>query len=319
MDRSIRWAKVCLCVAVLHVLFAPLALRAQKEASAGLEREESVARLMAQVGPPSSLAVEEFKRAGADQVRPHLLTAQERAKVEAALTSLPELHRRVLEKKLHSLAFVDGIPGEGTGLTSPDAKTGRYDITLRASLLDETLSKFLTTKERRVFSPDGSQMTVSVTGAGVDALTYVLLHEATHVVDKSCGITAKPGNVFDAGIWVSDREMVPSLSNSMAAATYFRGKPLMAVGKAERVYDALALTPFVSLYATASAAEDLAELVAWHEVLLQHHGDLTIELQDAHGEVVRRWSPLTFAGVQGRFAAVDRLLSSSEVCRGVLS
>ena len=67
------------------------------------------------------------------------------------------------------------------GLPLPVANTGLYDITLRASILNEPLSTFLTTKERRIFTDDGSGITVTVEGTGADALTYVLLHESTRM------------------------------------------------------------------------------------------------------------------------------------------
>ena len=270
--------------------------------------------LMARVGEPSRLAVDEFKKAGMQGVTPHSLTAEERTKIEAALGSLPALNKRVLEKKLHSLAFVDGIPGEGTGLTSPDEKTGLYDITLRASIVDEPLSTFLTTKERRVFTDDGSGTTVIVTGTGTNALTYVLLHESSHVLDKGCGITADPHSRFTNGIWSSKKEMLPSLA-AVAPTTYFRGGSKMPARKAEATYDALSQTPFVSLYATASELEDFAELVAWHEILKQHQGNLSIEVTDAHGRSLKQWEPLAFPNVQRRFVDVEELLTSQAACR----
>ena len=269
---------------------------------------------MARVGPPSQSAIDEFKKAGMEGVRPHTLTAPERAKVATALASLPALNRHVLDKKLRYLAFVDGIPGEGTGLTGQIEKTGLYDITLRASIVNELLSSFLTTKERRVFSDDGSGITVAVEGTGTDALTYVLLHESTHVVDSACGITAEPHSQFTAGIWAAHREMVSELASSMAATTYFHGGHPIGIGKAATVYDALAQTPFVSLYATASRNEDFAELVAWDEVLKQHEGSLVIEVHDAHGNILKRWEPLTFPKVQKRFSEVNELLASQASC-----
>ena len=183
--------------------------------------ETDVAALMERVGAPSPGAVAEFKSAGMEEVRAHALTAAERAKVESVLASLPELNRRVLEKRLHSLAFVDGIPGEGTGLTSPFGKTGRYDITLRASILEEPLTTFLTTKEQRVFREDGSGTAVTVAGTGTDAVTYVLLHESTHVTDFVCGITKQPQSGFGAGVWASQKAMVPGLADSMAGEDLF--------------------------------------------------------------------------------------------------
>jgi len=299
-------------VAVLGIALMPL-VHATHQDSPQSESAD-VGALMARVGPPSQSAIDEFKKAGMEGVRPHTLTAPERAKVEAALASLPALNRHVLDKKLRYLAFVDGIPGEGTGLTGQVEKTGLFDITLRASIVDESLSSFLTTKERRVFSDDGSGITVTVQGTGTDALTYVLLHESTHVVDSACGITAEPHSQFTGGIWAAHREMVSELASSTAATTYFHGGHTIGIGKAAAVYDALAQTPFVSLYATASRNEDFAELVAWDEVLKQHEGNLVIEVNDTHGKILERWEPLTFPKVQKRFAEVDELLASHTSC-----
>ncbi len=313
--KHYRWIRSQLLIAALSAALMPLAHAKQQDPpqseTAGVEA------LMARVGPPSHLAIKEFKKAGMEAAKPHTLTPSERAQVESVLASLPRLNRRVLEKKLHYLAFVDGIPGTGTGLTSQDAKTGLYDITLRANILGEPLSTFLTNKERRAFTDDGSGLTVTVTGTGTDALTYVLLHESTHVMDKNCGITAAPHSRFTADIWASQQSMVPQLASSAATTTVFREGHPLGVGQATIVYGALAQTPFVSLYGTASAMEDLAELVAWREVLIQHQGNLVIEVNDASGKTLRRWEPLTFPGVQKRFEDVDELLASPATCRNV--
>ncbi len=313
--KHYRRMRLQILIAALAIALMPLAHATQQDSPQS--EAAGIKALLARVGPPSQEAIDEFKKAGMEDVRPHLLTAPERANVEAALASLPTLNRHVLEKKLHYLAFVDGIPGEGTGLTSQVANTGLYDITLRTSILDEPLSTFLTTKEHRVFTDDGSGITVTVKGTGTNTLTYVLLHESTHVVDKSCGITTEPRNPFTAGIWTGQKEMVPPLASSVVATTYFRGGRPLGVGKAATVYDALAQTPFVSLYATATDQEDFAELVAWHEIMKQHHGNLVIEVNDARGKTLRQWEPLTFPEVQKRFADVDKLLASQDPCSGL--
>jgi hypothetical protein len=303
--------RVWALITVMSVGLMPVARAAQSQGT-------GVAVLMERVGAPSKEAVDEFKKAGMEDVTPHVLTAGERAKVESALASLPALNRRALEKRLRYLAFVDGIPGEGTGLTSPVEKTAMYDITLRTSIIDEPLSKFLTIKERRVFRDDGSGVTVTVTGTGTNALTLVLLHESTHGTDLACGITADPHSPFEMGIW-NQKQLTPALAGSGATSTYFRGGKLIPIGQAATVYDALAKTPFVSLYGTASPMEDFAELVAWHEVLRQHHGDLVITLRDAHGKTLGEWKPLTFPRVQKRFAEVDKLLASPAACSSLAS
>ena len=269
---------------------------------------------MTRVGRPPKLAVREFKKAGMKGVRPHTLTKAESARVQAALEQLPALNRDALDKHLHELSFVDGIPGEGTGLTSPAAQDGQYDLTFRASLITESLSTFLTTKERRVFTDDGSGLDVTVTGTGADALTYVLLHESSHVLDAGCSLIKSFPNAFDNGIWTAPRVDVPRLAQALATQTYFHEGSRLALTKAPEVYDSLARTPFVSLYATSSAREDFAELVTWRELQKLQGGTLTIEVKDPRNQTDRVWHPLSFPVVQERFPAVDTLEGLEHGC-----
>ena len=303
-------------IAALILAFGVVRTRSADATSQNSPRSDAaeVQGLMAHVGPPSKVALRAYRMAGMQDVKSHTLTDSERAEVVAALASLPTLNRQILGKNLHHLAFLDGIPGEGTALTSPATKRGLYDITIRASVLNESLSTFLTTKEHRVFTADGSGITVSVEGTGVDALTYLLLHESTHVLDFSCNTTTEPHSRFVESIWTDTHTMVPQLASSAAATTYFRQGHPLGFGKAVTVYDSLAQSPFVSLYATASEREDLAELVAWREIMNQHGGNLRIEVADSQGKTLRRWEPLTFPGVKERFAEVDELLASKEYC-----
>lgn len=261
------------------------------------------------VAPPEQSAIALFEGAGMRAVRPHVLTAAERARVQAALAALPPLHRSVLAQRLRHLSFVDGIPGAGTGLTAPVEGTGQFDITLRASLIDESLARFLTTKEQRVFAPDHTGLSVVVEASGADALTYVLLHEATHVVDGSLKITENLASPFVADIWTARRELAPALSGSMAATTIFRGGERIPVNRAAALYSALAQTPFVSLYATTTAQEDLAELVAWHALLQRWHATLAVVIVDAQGKPLMRFAPLAYPAVKARMARVEAMLA----------
>lgn len=269
--------------------------------------------LMKRVGKPTQANIDTFKKAGMRDVKAHALTPEERKAVEAALAALPALNLGVLEHHLHRLAFVDGIPGEGTGLTSPNQRTGLSDITLRSSVITESLETFLTTKEKRVFEGGKSPLTLTVAGTGTNSLAYVLLHESTHVVDASCGITTDPNSKFVAGVWSGHSTFVPTYA-TITPKTYFRSGERIPLEEAPSIYGALAQTPFVSLYATASRQEDFAELVAWHEIYKQHAGNLVIELRNAEGTIVERWYPLTFPHVQQRFTDVDQLLSSHLQC-----
>jgi len=303
-------------IATLSFAFGVVGTQSADATSQNPSRSDAaeVQVLMARVGPPSKLALRGYKLAGMQNAKPHILTDSERVEVAAAVASLPTLNREILERNLHHLAFVDGIPGQGTALTSPATKKGLYDITIRASVLSESLSTFLTTKEQRVFTTDGSGIAVSIEGTGVDALTYLLLHESTHVLDFSCNTTTEPHNRFVESIWTDTHTMVPQLASLAAATTSFHEGHPLGFGGAVTLYDSLAQSPFVSLYATASEREDLAELVAWRVIMNQHGGNLIIAVADSEGKVLGHWEPLTFPGVKKRFEEVDELFASKQYC-----
>lgn len=283
-------------------------------AAHGAQQATPLTSRIATAGPD---VIGHFEAAGMRSVRPYLLTPAELGLVEKAFARMPALHRRILETNLRHLSFVDGIPGLGSGLTSKVGDRVLFDITLRASLLHASLTDFVTTRERRLFEADGSGRTITIDASGADALTYVLLHEATHILDMTSHLTSQPGNAFGNGIWEApkDQGRVPlaaPLATSPAAASGFRDAARIPAGRARYYYDALAQTPFVSFYATASPAEDLAELVAWHVVSERYGATLAISVRDATGAVLQRYEPARFPAVQARMPQVDQLLEEAE-------
>lgn len=275
------------------------------------------ATLASRIAPPDRAVIAHFEAAGMRDIRPHVLTPAERAQVEQALARLPALYRRVLDTHLRHLSFVDGVPGQGTALTSQVGDSARFDITLRASALHESLSHFLTTKERRLFEADASGHTIAIEAGEADALSYLLLHEATHVLDMAGKLTERHDNDFGRGIWQAPTAegraaLAPQLAASPAAATRFRGAGPIAASRARIHYDALADTPFVSFYATAAPGEDLAELVAWHVVSRRLGHTLSIGVHDAGGALLKRYEPMRFPAVQARLPLVERLLAEDE-------
>jgi hypothetical protein len=97
---------------------------------------------------------------------------------------------------LEFLAFVDGIPGEGTGLTHPNSQLGHFNITIRAGLIDEPHYDFLATKEIRIFTKNSEVGAVAILDGRTDTLYYVLLHESTRVVDAACKVIAMRISLF---------------------------------------------------------------------------------------------------------------------------
>lgn len=186
-------------------------------------------------------------------------------------------------------------------------KSKKFDITLRASLLNEDLTTFLNTKEARLFEEDGSGTSIAFDAGNSDALTYVLLHEATHIVDQVLGLSDDRSNPLVEGLWTDNRALAAPYASNHVAETRFRGAPPLLLAMAPAAYEALRDSPFVSFYATAAAPEDLAELFAWQHLAteLDHH--LSLDVVDDKGLTIFAYNPLATPQVRARFAEVEKV------------
>lgn len=248
----------------------------------------------------------------------HALTGAERRKLSAAFAGLPPLHRRVLGERLRSVSFLDGMPN--TALTSPvnpDEPYRLYHITIRAAILREDVSEWLTWKERTCFEAAGSPLSVAVEAGNLDAIVYVLLHEGTHVVDDCLRITPAvpagvspagdaPATAFTEGVWSG--RTTPSLRYReplLERVRYRAGGRPFVLDQAESVYAALRRTPFVSLYGTTNWYDDLAEYVALYHLteVLEQPYRIVIRKE---GKAIFTYEPLKSDLVRGRVRQMKR-------------
>lgn len=215
----------------------------------------------------------------------HTLTEEEKRKLSAAFAALPPLHRRILSERLRSVCFLDGMPN--TALTSTVNANEPYrvfDIIIRAGVLHQTASEWLTEKERSIFDAAGSPLSVSIEAGKRDALVFVLLHEATHIVDFCLKLTPPPPpdnlsagglppTAFTQGVW-NDRVAVTETYRDplRERILFYRNGKKLTMDQAEAVYNSLRRTPFVSLYGGTNWHDDLAEYLSvyhWTQVFKQ--------------------------------------------------
>jgi len=273
--------------------------------------------LLDRIVPASPEVIKEFESAGMREVRQHKLTDSDRIKISQALAVLPPLHRSVLAERLVSISFIDGIAGEGTALTAPSRRKGKYSITFRSSIINESLTEFLTTKERRLFTTAASGPIVTVTADGLDALPFAFLHESTHIVDNVVGIKTNADHPLIIDEWMTNHDLKMPYAGSIISTTNFRGGSKIPIEDAEAVYDALAMSPFVSLYSTAAASEDIAELLAWYQEQEINNASFVIAITDSNGRTLKRYEPLSFPLVKKRFPQVKQLLDARESGRAI--
>jgi hypothetical protein len=259
-----------------------------------------------------------FKQRGGAPPTAHALTGEEQRKIAAAFAVLPAVHRRVLGERLRSVSFLDGMPN--TALTSPvnpDEPYRLYDITIRAAILNEDVSAWLTWKERTCFESADSPLSVAVEAGKLDALVYVLLHESTHVVDDCLRITpaiqpgdqpagGAPTSAFTEGVWSDRLTPSPRYRDSLLERVKFRASgQTIAIDQAESVYASLRRTPFVSLYGSSNWYDDLAEYVTLYhltEVLRQPYRIVIRKM----GKEAFAYEPLKSDLVRGRVGQMKR-------------
>jgi hypothetical protein len=249
-----------------------------------------------------------FREAGMNPVN-HELTATEKAKVEKAFAVLPPLHNKILMKHLQSISFMDNMPN--SALTSP--VTGidsmkMFNITFRANVLNETISEWATWKENTCYdglANPGYQ--VKIQAGGLNAFLYLLLHEATHVVDAVMKLTPHPLNKTDSviatsftnGIW--EKLLIPSkiYTDTLLEKTRFRSGNSVSIKLAPAIYSSLEQMPFVSLYGMASWQEDIAELETIYHLTSKLNQPFYIQVYENNSEIMR-FEPMKNSLVQRR-------------------
>ncbi|MCX2480253.1 hypothetical protein OQY15_14225 [Pedobacter sp. MC2016-15] len=250
----------------------------------GFAQHKPQSAFLSRVGTTPAYVIRMFQDAGMSP-KEHPLTKEEMKIVSDAFAVLPSRHQKVLMQHLKSISFLDNMPN--TALTAPLTAGGedkQYHIAFRAGILPQTISEWVTEKERTCYSSGDSSITVSIDAGKLSAFTYVLLHEGTHVLDGSTGLISTDtlaGKTkqntftqnFARGIWEDIFTHQQPLADSVLVKNHFRrGGRKFLPSEAAAVYKGLSKTSFVSLYSTASWHEDIAELLSvYHltEVLKQ--------------------------------------------------
>ncbi|WP_229364518.1 hypothetical protein [Fibrella aestuarina] len=258
----------------------------------------------------SEAIVNKFRAAGMNPVD-HKLTPAQKEKVSRAFALLPPLHRQLLKQHLHSISFMDNMPN--TALTSPVDTSGlsrQFTITFRAGLLDETIADWASAKENTCFKQaDEPRYNVRVEGGNMDAIVYVLMHEATHIVDAVKEITPhvdEPTSVvkptrFTKGIWRLMNVPAGTYLDSLLEQTRFRSGKTVPISAAPAVYRTLSKTPFPSLYAMAAWFEDIAELATIYHLTTRLNQPFYVTVTKDDVEVAR-FEPMKNPLVKQRLA-----------------
>src|SRR5215469_1407593 len=193
-------------------------------------------------------------------------------------------------------------------------RLNRCTVSLFAGALHETVSELVTRKERTLFESAGSDLSVTVEGGTLSAIVYVLLHEATHIVDFTVGAAptpAHPGGKHPlvSEIWQDDRTPTNEYRLPVLMSIFWRTRQAMPIAQAAELYEALSHTPFISVYSSCDSHDDLAELVAWTELTGRLHQPYRIVISNG-ANIVRVFEPAQSNLVRARQKFLSELTGS---------
>ncbi len=251
-------------------------------------------------------------------------TAEEKKAIEKSLALLPAATQAVLKKKLIGIYFVHNLWGGGfTDFVLDQNGELFYYIFFNPGCLRMSLADWLSAKDESNFDFDDESIRVRLeygrNGADKTGFLYLLFHEVAHVVDYEKnltpfvekdtqilkGTTAKE-TPFTRNIWNDYKIVTPGseFPGRTNISTYgFRGKPKIKSSEAESFYRELAKSPFISLYACLSWAEDFADLTAFQllDNALKEPLILTLKKND---KTLFSYKPLEGEKVKARLAAL---------------
>ena len=244
----------------------------------------------------------------------HELTEAEHEKVAKAFSLLPPLHIKILKENLHSISFVDNMPN--TALTSPIASADsikKFNITFRAGILNETISEWATLKERSLYdTATKPSLEIQIDAGNLDAFVYVLLHEATHVVDAVLKLTPDANEdenlvqhtLYTKNLWRLFNCPMTKFTNPILENIRFRSGKVQPITSAQETYSELEKTPFVSLYGMASWYEDIAELVTIYHLTNKLSQPFVIYIKE-NGGIKSKFEPMKNKLVKKRLKQLE--------------
>lgn len=215
--------------------------------------------------------------AAADGVRSYKTadpTPEQLALVRAVYSSLPLKMRKVLDERLIGVFIVEDYSSNGLTNWALDDQNRVYPYTvLNAASFRATALELLAKRDASLFT--GTPEAGYQAGNDLPGVYYTLLHEGFHAYDYVAVATpyVQPGGeqcihperdlAVSWDVWKSYDAPKPEADFPQRKKLKFfhlDGGPLVAPEEAPSLYDALSRSPFPSLYAAKSWAEDAAEL-----------------------------------------------------------
>lgn len=252
----------------------------------------------------------------------YTLTDEEKRMFGEYIELLPSLYREVLQERLLAIYFVEDLVTSGlTDFVLSDSDDVYSILFINPKVFELTISELITFKDQSCFIYDheGPILQIDVSG-DYSGLLYILMHEATHIVDYALGITPytdkslkqlhlvrKDESDFVSRIWQDYDETVEYLFLSFPEKLNFYSTDeddKVSFDHLLGIYQELRNSPFVSLYSTINWAEDLAEYATFYYFTNDLNMDYKITIRE-NGTTIFDYSPFSSSLVVQRADFLD--------------
>jgi len=234
---------------------------------------------------------------------------------------LPPLVKSVMKERMLGIYFVNNLLGSGLTDWVIDDRNNIYTYMIfNPSTLKKNISELVTWKEETCFIKNDGDIRVRIDlDSNMKGFYYILLHEATHIVDYVQQITPytepdikrfiknpRETTDFTLQVWkgYQDTAMPQSFRSGITFYGFGRG-PKINITDARGIYEDLSRSPFISLYGAQNWAEDLAELLTFYH--LTNKMGMSYRIAVFRGEtVLYRSNPAENPYVKARFPQLER-------------
>jgi len=247
------------------------------------------------------------------QYKSYIPTSAEKSRIASDFVKLPPLHKKILKDRLIGIYFFDDLMGSGYTDWVRDENGDYYAwMVFHTDVLKKSISQLVTEKELTAYKNDPG---LEINCGKASGFLYILLHETTHALDYALSLSpyveeaVKKGNPgprdseFTRGIWTSLKSPLGKYNFSLRSNIKFYGfggGPKLEASDASLIYDELVKTPFVSLYGTASWAEDLAEALTFYHLTRKMKLPYEIKVRG------KTWTPASSPNFQARAKSLER-------------
>ena len=227
----------------------------------------------------------------------------------------------MLNERLLGIYFINYLMrGGGCGMAEENGERFGY-LVFNPQVLKANITDYLAYQELSLFNPGDPWLQVTIDcGTTLPAIQYLLLRESTRLVDAALGIStpAPPAPCpFTDGIWQTPDMPMKAFDFPARTALNYSGldaTKAIPFDKVKACYQQLQLTPFVSLFSCRSAADDLAEFVAFYHLTQKLHAPYKMSLHHDFPTLEIRfvYEPMKSPLVMQRFAAIARFYQEKQ-------